>query len=350
MAPTGQQSVAVSRHFATALLALVLACGCMACASASAAPCRLVAATSGSDRSKGTLAHPLRTVQRLADKLKSGQVGCVRGGVYQEDLRINHGGRSAAKRLTIQSYGGERATLVGRVYIPQGSNHVTIAQMNLNGRNDSQLPSPTINSEDAVFSRDDVTNEHTGICFILGSTGYGRAVRTIIDRNRIHDCGVEPSHNQDHGIYLSASDGVRITGNVIFKNVDRGIQLFPDAQGTVIEHNVIDGNGEGVLFSGDSATSSNTRVESNLITNSKLRYDVESFYPHGTPAGANNILRNNCVFGGAQGTIGEQKGYTATLNKAVNPQYANPAAGNFSIPPGNRCARYVAAATPLAHF
>ena len=109
----------MSRQLAGALLALLLACGCMACASASAAPCRLVAATNGSDRNKGTLAQPLRTVQRLADKLKSGQVGCVRSGVYQEDLRINHGGRSAAKRLTIESYGGERATLVGRIYIPK---------------------------------------------------------------------------------------------------------------------------------------------------------------------------------------------------------------------------------------
>jgi parallel beta-helix repeat protein len=340
----------MSRHLPGALLALALALGCMACASASAAPCRLVAATSGSDSNKGTLTQPLRTVQRLADKLKSGQVGCVRGGVYQEELRINHGGLSAAKRLTIESYGGERATLIGRIYVPQGSSHVTIAQMNLNGRNGSQLPSPTVDSEDAVFSRDDVTNEHTGICFILGSSSYGRAERTIIDGNRIHDCGVEPSHNQDHGIYLSASDGVRITNNVIFRNVDRGIQLFPDAQGTVIEHNVIDGNGEGILFSGDGATSSNTRVESNLITNAKLRYDVESFYPSGTPPGTNNVVRNNCVFGGAQGTIGGQKGYTATLNKAVDPQYANPAAGNFSIPQGNRCAGYIAAATPLAHF
>ena len=223
-------------------------------------------------------------------------------------------------------------------------------RLNLNGRNGSQLPSPTVDSEDAVFSRDDVTNEHTGICFILGSASYGRAERTIIDGNRIHDCGVEPSHNQDHGIYLSASDGVRITNNVIFKNVDRGIQLFPDAQGTVIEHNVIDGNGEGVLFSGDGATSSNTRVEFNLITNSKLRHDVESYYPSGTPPGSNNIVRNNCLFGGVQGTIGEQKGYTATLNKAVDPRYANPAAGNFSVAQGNRCAGYLAAATPLAQF
>ena len=347
--------MALSRHFAAATLALVVACCCVAGArvanaGASATSCRLVAAPGGSDHNKGTLARPFRTVQRLADRLRPGQLGCVRGGVYEEELRINHGGRSAAKRLTISSYAGERATLIGRIYVPSGSDHVTIARMNLDGKSDSGLPSPTVDSTDAEFTGDDVTNDHTGICFILGSSSYGRAERTVISGNRIHDCGVEPSHNQDHGIYVAEADGTRIVGNVIFDNADRGIQLYPDAQGTVIEHNVIDGNGEGVLFSGDGASSNNTRVEFNLITGARLRYDVESFYPGGTPEGVGNLVRNNCIFGGASGAIGEQKGYTAKLNKAINPRYASPAAGNFAVPSGNGCAGYITAGTPLASF
>jgi parallel beta-helix repeat protein len=333
------------------VLAIAIAGACLACAKASAAPCTLVAATSGSDHNRGTTARPFRTVQRLADKLRAGQLGCVRGGVYREDVKIKHGGRDATRRLTIESYEGERATLVGRLYLPRASRYVTIAQMNLNGRNRSSLPSPTVNSEDAEFTGDDVTNEHTGICFILGSSGYGRAKRTVISANRIHDCGREPSHNQDHGIYVAESDGARITNNVIFKNADRGIQLFPDAQNTVIQHNVIDGNGEGITFSGDGTSSNNTLVEFNLITNAKIRYDVESYYPDGTPRGVNNVVRSNCIFAGAQGTIGEESGYTAKVgNKAVNPQYASVAAGNYAVPSANRCAIYIAGGTPLAPF
>lgn len=334
------------------MLAVAVALGCLACAKASAVPCTLVAATTGSDQGKGTLARPLRSVQRLADKLRPGQIGCVRGGVYREDVTIKHGGRSATQRLTIESYAGERATLVGRLYVPRASSFVTIAQMNLNGRNRASLPSPTVNSQDAEFTGDDVTNEHTGICFILGSSGYGRAKRTIISGNRIHDCGREPSHNHDHGIYVAESDGARITNNVIFRNVDRGIQLFPDAQSTVIEHNIIDDNGEGITFSGHGTTSSNALVEFNLITNAKIRYDVESYYPPGTPQGVNNVVKNNCVFGGAKGTIAEEVGYAAASlgNKTVNPQYANVAGGNYSIPSANPCASYVTSGTPLAHF
>ncbi len=342
--------MALSRQIGAVALALVLACCCVACAKASAASCRLVAATTGSDRNKGTLARPFRTVQRLADRLRPGQLGCVRGGVYEEEVRISRGGRSAAERLTISSYPGERGTLIGRIYVPNGSDHVTISRMNLDGKNSSKLPSPTVDSADAEFAGDDVTNDHTGICFILGSSGYGRAERTIITGNRIHDCGVEPSHNQDHGIYVAEADGVRIIGNVIFNNVDRGIQLYPDAQDTVIEHNVIDGNGEGILFSGDGTSSNNTRVEFNLITNASLRYDVESFYPGGTSAGVGNLVRNNCIFGGASGAIGEQKGYMAKLNKTIDPRYASPAAGNFAVPSSNGCAGYIAAGTPLARF
>ena len=333
------------------MLAVAVALACLACAKASATPCTLVAATSGSDHAKGTLARPLRTVQRLADKLRPGQVGCVRGGVYREDVKIKHGGRGGAQRLTIQSYEGERATLVGRLYLPRAAAFVTVAQMNLDGRNRSSLPSPTVNSQDAQFIGDDVTNEHTGICFILGSSGYGRAKRTVISASRIHDCGREPSHNEDHGIYVAESDGARITNNVIFKNVDRGIQLFPDAQGTVIEHNVIDANGEGITFSGDGTTSSNSLVEYNVITNAKIRYDIESYYPDGTPHGVNNVVRNNCIFGGAHGAIGEEVGYTARPgNKTINPQYANVAGGNYAIPSANPCASYVAGGTPLARF
>ena len=73
----------------------------------------------------------------------------------------------------------------------------------------------------------------------------------MIERNRIHNCGQLPPTNHHHGIYVEASDGARITDNWIYDNADRGIQLFPDAQGTYVARNVIDGNGQGVIFSRD---------------------------------------------------------------------------------------------------
>jgi parallel beta-helix repeat protein len=312
--------------------------------------CNYVASTSGSNANAGTLARPFRTVQHLADKLKAGRIGCVRGGTYRESVTVKHGGRSNAQRLTIESYKSERAILVGRLYVPKGSSFVTITKMNLNGRNRESLPSPSINSKFAEFTSDDVTNEHTAICFVLGSS-YGRAKSTVIKGNRIHDCGVKPSRNEDHGIYVEESDNAQITNNVIFKNVDRGIQLFPDAQNTLIMHNIIDKNGEGILFAGgDTMTSNNTTAKFNLITNATLRYDVESHYPNGP--GVNNLVEDNCVFGGAKGAISQTEGFAAAGlgNKEVDPEYVDVANGNYSVPSGNKCAAYVEGGTPVKPF
>jgi hypothetical protein len=324
----------------------------LSCTSALASPCSYVASTSGSDHARGTAARPFRTVQRLADKLHPGQVGCVRGGTYRESVKIGRGGRGNSKRVTIESYSGERATLVGRLYIDRDANYVTIADMNLNGRNNASLPSPDIAGEGDQFIGNDVTDEHTEICFILGSPTYGRARNTLIQGNRIHDCGLEPSRNGDHGIYVAFADGTRIVKNVIYKNTDRGIQLFPDAHNTVIEHNIIDSNGEGIDLGGEETTSSNTTVAFNLITNSRLRFEVESYFPPGTPAGVDNVVRENCLFGGALGTIGRETGFSAAglRNRIINPQYANAAAGNYSVSSHNTCASYVLSGTPVEPF
>ena len=46
--------------------------------------------------------------------------------------------------MTLKSYPGERATLVGRLYIRRQAPYVTVANLNLNGRNAQTLPSPDI--------------------------------------------------------------------------------------------------------------------------------------------------------------------------------------------------------------
>ena len=316
-----------------------------ALATTPAPTCDKVAAVGGSDHATGSLEHPFATVSHLAASLSAGQTGCVRGGVFDENVTIERGGSSGAS-LTISSYPGERATLVGRLWVDQGADYVTVENLNLNGRNSASLPSPTVNGDNDQFFGNDVTNEHTEICFVVGSS-WGRANHTLIQGNRIHDCGMLPSRNQDHGIYVDEADNTQILDNVIYKNTDRGVQLYPDAQGTVIEHNIIDANGEGILFGGSSGkASSNTVVRSNLITNAQTRYDVESWYPSGNPSGQNNLVQSNCVWDGAYGTIEAGKvGFQATGNTTANPGYINPSQGDYRINAGSPCAQMLAGRT-----
>ena len=197
--------------------------------------------------------------------------------------------------ITLTSYPGERATLRTRLWVKHGADGVTISDLNIDGRNPTNLPSPTVNADDVVIRGNDITNHHTAICVSLGSPDtYGRAARTLIEDNRIHDCGRLPPTNQDHGIYVNSSDDAVIRDNRIYDNADRGVQLYPDSQRTLVTHNVIDANGVGVIFGGSETTTSNDNVvQDNVITNSKVRGNID--YSWGGSVGTGNIARHNCL-------------------------------------------------------
>lgn len=331
----------------------------LAPAVAGAAGCDYVASPSGSDGAAGSAAAPFATVQHLVDVLGPGQTGCLRSGSYKGDVTFSHGGGAGAA-ITLTSYPGDgRATVVGRLWLKSGSDYVTVSDLNLVGTNAGDLPSPTVDDSHAAFLNNDVTNWHTAICFDLGDdTGsWGTAHDTLIKGNRIHHCGQLPAGNHDHGIYVEEAYDTQILSNVIYQNADRGVQLYPDSQGTVVKGNIIDSNGEGVIFSGDfGRASSHNVVENNVITNSSLRNNVESWYPSGNPVGQANVVANNCIGGGARGgsnggldTSGG--GFTASNNLIADPQYANPGAGNFAISSGSPCAAILAGASvpPATH-
>lgn len=321
-----------------ALLAAAVAAAALASpASASAAECDKVASPGDG------------AAQRLVDSLTPGQTGCLHGGRYAEHVRINRTG-TADGRITIRSFPGEQAELYGRLYVPDSANHITFEHLKLNGAStqlcgkaDCLLPSPTVNGDDIVFQDNDVTNEHTTICFNLGNSGYGTARRVTIRRNRIHDCGQLPANNHEHGIYVTEAEDTQILDNVIYDNADRGIQLYPNADRTVIRGNVIDSNGVGIIFSGEGdSTSDGNIAENNIITNSNVRRNVESWWP--SAVGTGNVARNNCIHGGRLGNIGTQEGFVAIRNLIVDPLYVNRAEKDFRLREGSPCAAILAGA------
>lgn len=310
--------------------ALLLSAGSASAAGA----CSLYAAPGGSDAAAGSEGAPFASVQKLADSLVAGQTGCVRAGAFHEDVTVRQ------SSVTLTSAPGETAKIIGRLWIPRGADGVTVSDLHLDGVNAQNLPSPTVDGNNATFIGDEVTDEHTAICYDLGSDiGYGTAVGTVITRNRIHDCGVMPARNHDHGIYVESARNTTISWNLIYGNADRGVQLYPDAQNTTISHNVIDGNGEGVDFSGDFGHASNgNQVYANLLTGAKLRYDVESWYPAGNPAGTANTVQGNCIHGGAEGTVDTSSGgFRSGANTLANPRYVNASAGDFHLQAGSPC-------------
>jgi Right handed beta helix region len=312
------------RQLLAALVAgaiLVIAFSANAGASSAPGPCRRYASPTGSDRAPGGPFRPFRTVQRLVNSLGPGQVGCLIQGVYRGSVRIWRGGRPGAP-VVLTSYPGDTARIVGRLEIVQGANYVTVAGLALDGRNPARLLSPMIDSDHDTFAYDNVTDDHTGICFGIGSATWGWATGTLITHDLVHGCGQEfRGDNYQHGFYIGAATDTTIEWSVIYNNAARGIQLYPDAQRTTIDHNIISGNGEGILIGGaDGSASSYTNVYDNIISDATARHDVESWWPRGNPVGVHNRVHNNCVWGGREGGIDTAEGgIVATHNLNLSP-------------------------------
>jgi parallel beta-helix repeat protein len=308
-------------------------------------PCSLFAAPGGHDGARGTRSAPLRSAQALVNRLRPGGKGCLETGVYREDIGIRHGG-TPGKRVTLTSAPGSLATLAGTLFIAESASYVTLSDLRLNGASGQGVPSPQVNGDHITFVGDDVTNDHTGICFVLGGSSdrYGVANSTTIASSRIHDCGRLPPTHFDHGIYLAHSRDAVIVDNLIYDNADWGLHLYPDAQGSTIEHNVVDGNGDGLIFagSGDLASSDNVVAE-NIISNStgaldgdNYGWNVTSFW--GSAVGSGNVLTRNCLWDGAAGNVNEAAGgFSSSGNRLANPDYVSRVTGDFRLRPGSPC-------------
>jgi parallel beta-helix repeat protein len=239
---------------------------------------------------------------------------------------------------------------MGTLSIGDGANDVVVAGLVLNGRSSGSRPSPIVNGDRVTLRGNEITNEHTAICVLLGP-GFEntpeRAVDPVVEGNRIHDCGRLPASGHDHGIYVEGTSNARIVDNVIYDNADYGIHLYPDGDVSTIAHNVIDGNGGGLIFAGERAggeyssshSSDLNLVERNIISNNSQRNNVESWW--GGPVGQGNLARGNCLWNGRPRDIDDSAGgFTHPDNAIVDPLYANRAAKDFTPAPGSPCAGY----------
>jgi nitrous oxidase accessory protein NosD len=323
----------VARPAATALAILAVAlCACGADATDARRPV--------CDR----LASPgQRAVQRLVDSLRPGQVGCLRQGTYRGPVTIRRSG-TPGRPITLQPRPGARARLVGSLMVTRRSAHVVVRGLYLDGGERPGTPSPIVNGRQILFLENDVTNGHTEICFALGNPRFGVARDVTIQRNRIHDCGRLPATNLDQGVYVAVGRGTRIVGNWIYENADQGIQLYPDARGSYVAGNVIDGNGEGIIFGGARRVAARDNlVRGNVISNSRIRNNVEWHFDG--PVGQRNVLRRNCIGGGARdagngGILEPQIGFKALDNVVAEPEFR--AQGDYRLRPGSACARVLA--------
>ena len=259
-----------------------------------------------------------------------GQVGCLRAGTYENDEPVKFRERGT----TLTAYPGESATVRGRIRVDSRADGTVIEGLSLDGRNPENLHGPLIYADNVVLRGNDITNDHMGICVAVARE-YDEPVprNVVIEGNRIHDCGELPATNHHHGIYISNAVGTVVRGNWIYSNADRGVQLYPNADESIVTRNVIYGNGQGVIFGGgETSSSDNNLVARNVITHSNLRHNVQSHWQG--PTGVGNVARENCVYGGARPANGgietPHAGFVARGNRRRDPGF-EPAARRLPV-------------------
>jgi parallel beta-helix repeat protein len=304
------------------------------------AACDRVAAPWGSKHGDGSWSHPVRGPYRLVKLLGTGETGCLREGIYHEpETRVKR------EHVTLQSAPGERAIWRGRLVLRGRGDRVI--GLTLDGSygpsccgGTGTLPSPTIHAAGVVVAGNDISSPDSGICVHPRTWGHQRPDNFHILGNRVHDCGRLPHTEHDHGIYVAAGYNGEIRDNVVYDNADRGIQLYPEAKYTLVEHNTVDGNGSGIVFSERSAAN---RVENNVFTNSVVRWNAETF----RLSGRGNRFSGNCVRPGnrdpeynAHGGVDLPPTVAQNGNRRASDAVYGPArtAGDLRVQPGSDCA------------
>jgi hypothetical protein len=305
-----------------------------------AGPCDRYAAPNGSRRGRGTRAHPYGSLGRLVRGLRRGQVGCLMAGRY------HHRGVVAMRRAgtTLRPLGKAHVTIDGALWVLSGARGARITGLTLTSHDPVYSIPLKIQADDVSLVGNDITAARNISCVLIGS---GRKVsHTLVELNRIRRCG--RTGKLAHLLYVTRSQGAIIRNNLLLGNHGGwAVHLFPDADGTLVEGNVIDANKGGVIFAGDGSgnTSDGNVVRENVITNSAPRWNIEGSWSGG-PQGNGNLAQRNCLYSAGPGTpsgLGFVNGFEQSDNVvATDPVYVDRGAGDYRLQPGSNCGAVLA--------
>jgi hypothetical protein len=276
---------------------------------------------------------PGGNVQSFVDSLTAGQTGCLRGGNYSASaLRISKAS------TTLASYPGERATVNLPVEgeVADTGNFVKIKRINFTTTDNHTL---RIYGDNVVLEDNEFTNSgnpESGACVGVGGSAY-YAYNLTITRNIFKDCGGNTT-NQNHAIYAAHFVGLTVTDNLFYGNGAYRIQLYPEADGAYVGHNIFDNQGSsrgGVVVSTETQHSRNHVIEKNIVINSITWAGI--YINNSKPNLTNNQANYNCFYNNPAGNISGTFDKGAIGNITQNPLFVNAGARDYRLQTGSPC-------------
>lgn len=190
-------------------------------------------ATSGNDASNGSIATPFRTITKGAAVARPGDTVSVRGGVYNEIVKASVKGTAAA-RITIQSYPGEKAVIDGSgtaaaTDLVQLGSAEYLDFSGFEVRNSTRLGIAGWGSKNVRILNNTVTRSHRGAIYV-GYTTPGTVSDITIADNVVYNNVLENQlHNLNGGwaqsISVQNTDRATITRNRVYENDGEGIAV-----------------------------------------------------------------------------------------------------------------------------
>jgi hypothetical protein len=277
--------------------------------------------------------------------------------------------QTIAKRLIIQASNWDSATTPGRYVtgtnghlqtdfatIWEGGWNITAANVvfrgiAFDGRMSGGAGHIGIEADGVTFEDCRFTDGYRYIMCLIGSATPAKVGVTF---RRCRFRGIGRRTGNDHPIYLKTCRDTIIEDCIFYENAGWAFHCYTDCDGMIVRRTVVDRSNGGVVFAGDSTNnvgdgySTNNTIETSIFTNAKgitygssvnaavsPRYLAEFEYP-GTD-GVNYIRTSDFWNDGTepsqiQGTI--ESGapiQVASTRINVNPQYANPTAGDFTL-------------------
>ena len=229
-----------------ALIATAFAPGPVAEGASRTAGCDRFVSPRGSDRGRhrGTQSRPFRSLRRLANSLRRGQMGCLYPGSYRHGTPV----RLRRPRTALRGLAGGAVRVDGAIWVQGPARGASVSKLRLTA-SDSVYDIPLkVLADDVRVTRNLIYGSDSSICVLVGS--HRLAHRTRIERNRISRCGTRDKF--DHLIYLQQTRHAIVRNNLLTYNAGGwAVHMYPDADETVVERNTMDGNQGGVIFAGD---------------------------------------------------------------------------------------------------